>query len=87
MSNNVPASVRQRLTNRAKATDRPFQELLQYFAMERFRYRRMRSRHASLRKTCRDELAKSLQSVNEELVPFSCCLYTSQLQFHQVWTP
>ena len=35
MSNNVPASVRQRPTNRAKETDRPFQELLQYFAIER----------------------------------------------------
>jgi hypothetical protein len=46
MSNNVPASVRQRLTNRAKETDRPFQELLQYFAMERFLYRLTRSRHA-----------------------------------------
>ncbi len=36
MSKNLPASVRQRLTNKAKETNRPFQELLQYFAMERF---------------------------------------------------
>jgi hypothetical protein len=39
MSKNLPASVRQRLTNKAKETNRPFQELLQYFAMERFLYR------------------------------------------------
>ena len=35
----VGASVRQRLLNRARAESRPFQELLQYFAMERFLYR------------------------------------------------
>jgi hypothetical protein len=43
----VAASVRQRLLNRARATNRPFQELLQYFAMERFLYRLSLSRHAS----------------------------------------
>jgi hypothetical protein len=43
----VAASVRQRLLNRAKATNRPFQELLQYFAMERFLARLSRSQHAS----------------------------------------
>jgi hypothetical protein len=42
----VAASVRQRLLNRARATNRPFQELLQYFAMERFLYRLSRSPHA-----------------------------------------
>ncbi len=36
---NVAASVRQRLLNEARASDRPFHELLQYFAMERFLYR------------------------------------------------
>jgi nucleotidyltransferase AbiEii toxin of type IV toxin-antitoxin system len=46
MSKNLPASVRQRLTNKAKETHRPFQELLQYFAMERFLYRLSRSKHA-----------------------------------------
>ena len=46
MSKNLPASVRQRLTNKAKETKRPFQELLQYFAMERFLYRLSRSKHA-----------------------------------------
>ena len=29
MTKNLPASVRQRLTNKAKATARPFQEVLQ----------------------------------------------------------
>jgi predicted nucleotidyltransferase component of viral defense system len=33
------ASVRQRLLNQARAQGRPFQELLQYFGMERFLYR------------------------------------------------
>lgn len=33
------ASVRQRLLNRSRASERPFQELLQYYAMERFLYR------------------------------------------------
>ncbi|MBS1825483.1 MAG: nucleotidyl transferase AbiEii/AbiGii toxin family protein [Acidobacteria bacterium] len=35
----IGASIRQRLLNRARAENRPFQELLQYFAMERFLYR------------------------------------------------
>jgi hypothetical protein len=46
VSKNLPASVRQRLTNKAKETNRPFQEVLQYFAMERFLYRLAQSRHA-----------------------------------------
>ena len=40
------ASVRQRLLNQSRAQDRPFQELLQYFAMERFLYRLAKSSHA-----------------------------------------
>lgn len=36
---NITASVRQRLLNDARETDRPFGELLQYYAMERFLYR------------------------------------------------
>lgn len=36
---NLPASVRQRLLNRARAEGRPFNELLQYYSMERFLYR------------------------------------------------
>jgi len=37
------ASVRQRLLNQARTQGRPFQELLQYFAMERFLYRLAKS--------------------------------------------
>ena len=43
---NVAASVRQRLLNRARSDRRPFNELLQYFAMERFLYRLSQSAHA-----------------------------------------
>jgi len=43
---NIPASIRQRLLNRAKKDQRPFNELLQYFAMERFLYRLSKSSHA-----------------------------------------
>lgn len=43
---NLPASVRQRLLNRAKGESRPFTELLQFFAMERFLYRLSQSPHA-----------------------------------------
>jgi len=42
----IAASVRQRLLNRAKETDRPFNELLQYYAMERFLYRLSKSRYS-----------------------------------------
>ncbi len=42
---NVGASVRQRLLNRAKESGRPFDELLQYYAMERFLYRLSQSEH------------------------------------------
>ena len=41
------ASVRQRLLNYAKANNRPFAEVLQYYAMERFLYRLSASPHAS----------------------------------------
>lgn len=43
---NLPASIRQRLLNTAKADRRPFNEVLQYFAMERFLYRLSQSTHA-----------------------------------------
>ena len=39
MSKNMAASVRQRLLNQAKQEKRPFNEFIQYFAMERFLYR------------------------------------------------
>lgn len=45
-SRNVAASVRQRLKNVARETDRPFHEVLQYFAMERFLHRLSISTHA-----------------------------------------
>jgi hypothetical protein len=44
---NIGASVRQRLLNRARATNRPFQELLQYYAMERFLFRLSQSARSS----------------------------------------
>jgi predicted nucleotidyltransferase component of viral defense system len=43
---NTAASVRQRLLNRARSDQRPFNELLQYYAIERFLYRLSRSEHA-----------------------------------------
>lgn len=42
---NIPESIRQRLLNKAKADNRPFNELLQYYAMERFLYRLSMSPH------------------------------------------
>ena len=39
----IGASVRQRLLNKSRTQGRPFQELLQYFAMERFLYRLAKS--------------------------------------------
>jgi hypothetical protein len=44
---NIEASVHARLQNHARGTKRPFQELLQYFAMERFLYRLSKSPHRS----------------------------------------
>lgn len=43
----LPASVRQRLQNHARAAGRPFQEVLEYYAMERFLYRLARSQHSA----------------------------------------
>ena len=45
MPKNVAASVHQRLLNQARETGRPFDELLQYFAMERFLCRLSQSRY------------------------------------------
>lgn len=44
---NLSASVRQRLLNQAHSKHRPFQELLQYYCMERFLYRLSRSQYAN----------------------------------------
>ncbi len=43
---NMAASVRQRLQNVARSSGRPFQEVLQYYAMERFLYRLAQSSHS-----------------------------------------
>jgi hypothetical protein len=43
---NMPASVHERLLNVAKQDRRSFNELLQYFAMDRFLYRWSKSQHA-----------------------------------------
>ncbi len=43
---NLAASVHDRLLNRAKSEGRPFNELLQYYAIERFLYRLSKSEHA-----------------------------------------
>lgn len=42
---NLAASIRQRLLNKGRGTRRPFNEILQYFAMERFLYRLAMSPH------------------------------------------
>jgi hypothetical protein len=44
---NIAASVRQRLLNKSKSDIRPFQELVQYYAMERFLYRLSLSKHSN----------------------------------------
>ncbi|MCX5844610.1 MAG: nucleotidyl transferase AbiEii/AbiGii toxin family protein, partial [Deltaproteobacteria bacterium] len=45
MIKDIAASIHQRLQNKARETGRPFNELLQYFAMERFLYRLSKSAH------------------------------------------
>jgi len=44
---NGAASVRQRLLHKSRSDARPFQELVQYYAMERFLYRLTKSQHAN----------------------------------------
>lgn len=46
MATNTAASVRQKLLNKSRDEKRPFQELLQYYAMERFLYRLSQSPHS-----------------------------------------
>jgi len=43
---NIAMSIYQKLLNKARETGRPFYEVLQYFAMERFLYRLSQSPHA-----------------------------------------
>ena len=45
---NIAASVRQRLLNKSRSDIRPFQELVQYYAMERFLYRLSKSSYKDL---------------------------------------
>ncbi len=47
MTRNVAASVRARLANVARESRRPFQEVLQYYGLERFLYRFSRTEHRS----------------------------------------
>ena len=44
---NLPASIQDRLLNQARLSERPFNELLQYYAIERFLYRLSQSKHVS----------------------------------------
>jgi len=44
---NLPASVQARLQKNARTSKRPFQELLQYYAMERFLYRLSKTPHGA----------------------------------------
>jgi predicted nucleotidyltransferase component of viral defense system len=44
---NLSASVHQLLLNKARQTNRPFNEILQYYVMERFLYRLSKSSHAA----------------------------------------
>lgn len=46
MVKNTAASVRHKLLNKSREEKRPFQELLQYYAMERFLYRLSQSPHS-----------------------------------------
>ena len=43
---NIPASILARLRNQTEAMNRPFAEVLQYYAMERFLYRLSKTRYA-----------------------------------------
>lgn len=43
---NIEASVKAKLQNKAKETNRPFSEILQYYGMERFLYRFSKSKYA-----------------------------------------
>ena len=44
---NLPASIRQRLLQVAQSSNRPFQEVAQYYGMERYLYRLSISKHAN----------------------------------------
>lgn len=46
VKSNIPASIRQRLFDLSKRENKPFGEVLQYYAMERFLFRLSKSRYA-----------------------------------------
>lgn len=46
VKSNIPASIRQKLFDLSKRENRPFGEVLQYYAMERFLFRLSKSRYA-----------------------------------------
>ena len=46
VKSNIPASIRQRLLDLSKRENRPFGEVLQYYAMERFLFRLSKSKYA-----------------------------------------
>jgi len=46
VKSNIPASIRQRLFDLSKRENRPFGEVLQYYAMERFLFRLSKSKYA-----------------------------------------
>ena len=43
---NIPASILARLRNQTEILERPFGEVLQYYAMERFLYRLSKTKYA-----------------------------------------
>ncbi len=45
MTKNIAASIKQKLLNKRDVDKRPFNEILQYFSMERFLYRLSKSQH------------------------------------------
>lgn len=48
MAKDMVRSIHQRLLNKARVEQRPFQELLQYYAMERFLYRMASTKHSKV---------------------------------------
>jgi len=48
MVKNIAASVRQKLLNYSRDNNRPFAEILQYYAMERFLFRLSQSAHKDM---------------------------------------
>jgi hypothetical protein len=72
---NIPASVRQRLLNRAKTDRRPFNELLQYYVMERFLYRFSLSPHADrfvLKGALMHRVRQGIKTMDKKIVLISC---------------